>query len=59
MVGFAAESKDLLDNAAERLKSKGLDFIAANDISAKDPGSKWKQIESLYYSQMGRGKVCR
>jgi phosphopantothenoylcysteine decarboxylase/phosphopantothenate--cysteine ligase len=38
MVGFAAESKDLLDNAAEKLKSKGLDFIAANDISAKDAG---------------------
>ncbi|MBL8077786.1 MAG: bifunctional phosphopantothenoylcysteine decarboxylase/phosphopantothenate--cysteine ligase CoaBC [Anaerolineales bacterium] len=38
MVGFAAESRDLLDNAAEKLKSKGLDFIAANDISAKDAG---------------------
>jgi len=38
MVGFAAESRDLLDNAAEKLKSKGLDLIAANDISAKDAG---------------------
>ena len=38
IVGFAAESRDLLDNAAEKLKSKGLDFIAANDISAKDAG---------------------
>jgi phosphopantothenoylcysteine decarboxylase/phosphopantothenate--cysteine ligase len=38
MVGFAAESKDLLENASEKLKSKGLDFIAANDISAKDAG---------------------
>lgn len=38
MVGFAAESKNLLENAAEKLKSKGLDFIAANDISAKDAG---------------------
>ncbi len=37
-VGFAAESRDLLENAAEKLKSKGLDFIAANDISAKDAG---------------------
>lgn len=37
-VGFAAESRDLIENAAEKLKSKGLDFIAANDISAKDAG---------------------
>jgi phosphopantothenoylcysteine decarboxylase/phosphopantothenate--cysteine ligase len=38
MVGFAAESRDLLENATEKLKSKGLDFIAANDITAKDAG---------------------
>lgn len=38
VVGFAAESQSLLGNAAEKLKSKGLDFIAANDISAKDAG---------------------
>ena len=38
MVGFAAESRDLLENASEKLKSKGLDFIAANDISATDAG---------------------
>ncbi len=38
MVGFAAESRDLLENAGEKLKSKNLDFIAANDISSKDAG---------------------
>jgi len=38
MVGFAAESRDLLENASEKLRSKGLDFIAANDISASDAG---------------------
>ena len=38
VVGFAAESRDLLENAAHKLKSKGLDFIAANDISADDAG---------------------
>lgn len=37
-VGFAAESRDLMENASEKLKSKGLDFIAANDISANDAG---------------------
>ena len=38
VVGFAAESRDLLENAAHKLKSKGLDFIAANDISAMNAG---------------------
>lgn len=38
VVGFAAESRDLLENASNKLKSKGLDMIAANDISAGDAG---------------------
>jgi len=38
VVGFAAESKSLIENAQEKLKSKGLDFIAANNISSKDAG---------------------
>jgi phosphopantothenoylcysteine decarboxylase / phosphopantothenate---cysteine ligase len=38
VVGFAAESRDLLDNAGEKLKSKNLDLIVANDISASDAG---------------------
>ncbi len=38
VVGFAAESRDLLSNASEKLKSKKLDMIAANDISAADAG---------------------
>ena len=38
VVGFAAESRDLLENASNKLKSKGLDLIAANDISAGDAG---------------------
>ena len=37
-VGFAAESRDLLANASEKLASKNLDFIAANDISTSDAG---------------------
>jgi phosphopantothenoylcysteine decarboxylase/phosphopantothenate--cysteine ligase len=38
VAGFAAESRDLLENAAHKLKSKGLDLIAANDISASGAG---------------------
>lgn len=37
-VGFAAESRDLIENAGEKLKSKKLDLIVANDISSKDAG---------------------
>ena len=38
VVGFAAESQDLLQNAANKLQSKKLDLIAANDISTGDAG---------------------
>ncbi|MFZ1040038.1 MAG: bifunctional phosphopantothenoylcysteine decarboxylase/phosphopantothenate--cysteine ligase CoaBC [Anaerolineales bacterium] len=38
VVGFAAESRDLLANASEKLKSKKLDFIVANDIASADAG---------------------
>jgi len=38
VVGFAAESQDLISNAKEKLISKNLDLIAANDISATDSG---------------------
>ncbi|MFH2102274.1 MAG: bifunctional phosphopantothenoylcysteine decarboxylase/phosphopantothenate--cysteine ligase CoaBC [Chloroflexota bacterium] len=38
VVGFAAESRDLLDNASAKLHSKKLDLIVANDISSPDAG---------------------
>jgi phosphopantothenoylcysteine decarboxylase/phosphopantothenate--cysteine ligase len=38
VIGFAAESRDLLQNAEAKLKSKNLDMIVANDISAPDSG---------------------
>jgi phosphopantothenoylcysteine decarboxylase/phosphopantothenate--cysteine ligase len=38
VVGFAAESRDLLENAAAKLASKKLDMIAANDITTHDAG---------------------
>jgi phosphopantothenoylcysteine decarboxylase / phosphopantothenate---cysteine ligase len=38
VVGFAAESQDLLENATFKLKSKKLDMLVANDISASDSG---------------------
>ena len=38
VVGFAAESRDLLANASEKLMSKRLSFMVANDISSGDAG---------------------
>jgi phosphopantothenoylcysteine decarboxylase/phosphopantothenate--cysteine ligase len=38
VVGFAAESQDVLANAQSKLVRKGLDLIAANDIMAADAG---------------------
>ena len=38
LVGFAAESNDVLKNADRKLKNKNLDFIVANDITASDTG---------------------
>ena len=38
VIGFAAESRNLLKNATAKLKSKKLDMMVANDISAQDSG---------------------
>jgi len=38
VVGFAAESQELLDNARAKLAAKNLDLIVANDITAADAG---------------------
>jgi len=37
-IGFAAESQDLVANAADKLERKRLDLIVANDISRTDSG---------------------
>lgn len=38
VVGFCAESDDLIDNAKLKIQKKGCDYICANDISKKDIG---------------------
>jgi phosphopantothenoylcysteine decarboxylase / phosphopantothenate---cysteine ligase len=38
LVGFAAETNDLRDNAAAKLRRKGVDFIVANDVSQPGVG---------------------
>jgi phosphopantothenoylcysteine decarboxylase/phosphopantothenate--cysteine ligase len=50
MVGFAAESQDLLANAAAKLKAKQLDLMVANDISQPGTGFSvdFNQVTLLY-----------
>jgi phosphopantothenoylcysteine decarboxylase/phosphopantothenate--cysteine ligase len=38
VVGFAAETENVLDNAKQKLRSKKLDAIVANDVSRVDAG---------------------
>ncbi len=38
VVGFAAESENLVENAGDKLRRKGLDLLVANDITAADAG---------------------
>lgn len=38
LIGFAAETGNMIENAKQKLKEKDLDLIVANDISRKDTG---------------------
>lgn len=38
VIGFCAESQNLIENAKNKIKNKGCDYICANDISKKDIG---------------------
>jgi len=55
LVGFAAETEDLVRNAEAKLARKNLDCIVVNDVSREDIGfqSDWNQVKI-----MERGGVC-
>ncbi|MFH1859697.1 MAG: bifunctional phosphopantothenoylcysteine decarboxylase/phosphopantothenate--cysteine ligase CoaBC [bacterium] len=57
MVGFAAESHDLIENAVKKLREKNLDFIVANDISRKDIGFGADQNEVIIIDKDGRQEI--
>ena len=38
LVGFAAETNDLIENASLKIKKKNLDFIVANDLTKEGAG---------------------
>ena len=50
VVGFAAESENLFDNARSKLEKKGCDLIVANDVSNKEIGfeSEFNEVHLFY-----------
>jgi len=53
VVGFAAETSDLEENAKAKLKEKGLDFIVVNDVSRSDIGFESDQNEGYVFTSGG------
>ncbi|MDV4151224.1 bifunctional phosphopantothenoylcysteine decarboxylase/phosphopantothenate--cysteine ligase CoaBC [Clostridium sp. AL.422] len=67
LVGFAAESNDVVENAKKKLIKKNLDFIVANDITSSDTGFASddnkviiisKDGEEIYLDKMSKRKVA-
>ncbi len=52
LVGFAAETQELVNNAARKLTDKNLDFIVINDVTQPDAGFAvdTNQVKLLYPS---------
>lgn len=68
LIGFAAESQNVIENAKGKLERKNLDYIVANDITSKDTGfgsndNKVTVIsrdgESISLEKMSKREVAR
>ncbi|WP_338241496.1 bifunctional phosphopantothenoylcysteine decarboxylase/phosphopantothenate synthase [Aurantiacibacter hainanensis] len=44
LIGFAAETNDVVENARKKRKSKGVDWIVANDVSGEVMGGDSNQV---------------
>ena len=55
-VGFAAETRDVLESASEKLSGKGLDMIVANDVSRDDTGFGSEDNQGMIIDSRG-GRV--
>ena len=56
VVGFCAESENLLENAKEKILKKGCDYLIANDISRKDIGFSSDYNEVIFLDKKGNIK---
>lgn len=57
LVGFAAETEDLLPRAEAKLVAKNLDFIVANDVSRSDAGMEADLNEVTVLDRKGGRQV--
>ena len=56
LVGFAAETEDMIENAKEKMRKKNLDLIVANDVSKKDTGFQSDVNKAFLISKHGKVK---
>lgn len=56
LVGFAAESNNVIENAKKKLVNKNLDFIVANDITSSDTGFASDDNKVIILSKDGEEK---
>ncbi|ATD54913.1 bifunctional phosphopantothenoylcysteine decarboxylase/phosphopantothenate--cysteine ligase CoaBC [Clostridium chauvoei] len=54
LVGFAAESNDVIENAKRKLSKKNLDFIVANDITSSETGFGSEDNKVIIISKSGK-----
>ena len=60
VVGFAAETNDVEENAAKKLRKKNCDIIVANDVSSADSGMESDVNEvTIFFRNGERGKISR
>ena len=56
VIGFCAESENLIQNAREKIQKKGCDFLIANDISRSDIGFSSDYNEVVIFDKNGMVK---
>jgi phosphopantothenoylcysteine decarboxylase / phosphopantothenate---cysteine ligase len=58
LVGFAAETDALAENASKKLREKNLDMIVANDVSQVDAGFNVDTNRALLFFKDGSSSEC-
>jgi phosphopantothenoylcysteine decarboxylase/phosphopantothenate--cysteine ligase len=60
LVGFAAETNDIEENARQKLRAKNCDIIVANDVSSADSGMESDANEvTIFFRNGEKEKISR
>ena len=60
LVGFAAETNDIDENAKQKLRAKNCDIIVANDVSTADSGMESDENEvTIFFRNGANEKISR